>query len=135
MEISVIGEKAIALFTRRGRSLLLCVQTTLWFSTTLSNRFGVAIHIFVTQSQWHLTITETGNTTYQATCMTSNTSTAVRRPAGNFLFSANPFLGCVPLAFSGDASTSVTHQAVTLDCAVKVRWALRLPKGNFVFTS
>ncbi|MEH1854069.1 MAG: hypothetical protein V7L11_20875 [Nostoc sp.] len=43
MEISLIGEKAIALFTRRGRSPLLCVQRTLWFSTTLSKRFGVAI--------------------------------------------------------------------------------------------
>ncbi|MBW4458238.1 MAG: hypothetical protein KME55_39720, partial [Nostoc indistinguendum CM1-VF10] len=26
------------------RSLLLCVQTTLWFRTTLSKRFGVAIY-------------------------------------------------------------------------------------------
>ncbi|MEA5628104.1 hypothetical protein [Nostoc sp. UHCC 0251] len=41
--ISVIGEKAIALFTRQGRLPLLCVQTTLWFGTTLSKRFGVAI--------------------------------------------------------------------------------------------
>ncbi|MDZ8035916.1 hypothetical protein [Nostoc sp. DedSLP04] len=41
-------------------------------------------------------------------------------PAGNFLFSANPFPICVPIAFSGCTSASVTHQAVTLDCAVKV---------------
>ncbi|MBN3905629.1 MAG: hypothetical protein HWQ35_03320 [Nostoc sp. NMS1] len=77
-------------------------------------------HIFVTQSQWHLSITETGDTAYQATCTTSNASTTVRRPAGNFLFSANPFPYCVPLAFSGCASASVTYQAVTLDCAVMV---------------
>ncbi|WP_229500546.1 hypothetical protein [Nostoc mirabile] len=38
-----IGIKAIAEFCRHTRSPLLCVQTTLWFSTTLSNRFGVAI--------------------------------------------------------------------------------------------
>ncbi|MBD2249117.1 hypothetical protein [Nostoc sp. FACHB-888] len=53
--------------------------------------------------------------------MASKASTAVRRPAGNFLFSANPFPGCVPLAFSGCASASVTHQAVTLDSLVKIR--------------
>nr|WP_322714602.1 hypothetical protein [Nostoc sp. ChiSLP03a]MDZ8215855.1 hypothetical protein [Nostoc sp. ChiSLP03a] len=70
----------------------------------------------MTQSQWHLSDTKTGNTAYQA----SKASTAVRRTAGNFLFSANPFPCCVPLAFSGCASASVTHQAVTLDCAVKV---------------
>ncbi|MBE9036035.1 hypothetical protein [aff. Roholtiella sp. LEGE 12411] len=45
------------------------------------------------------------------------------RPAGNFLLSANPFPGCVPLTFSGCASASVTHQAVTLDYAVKVQIA------------
>ncbi|MBW4425217.1 MAG: hypothetical protein KME50_12375 [Nostoc desertorum CM1-VF14] len=44
--------------------------------------------------------------------MTSNASTAVRRPAGNFLLSANPFPGCVPLAFSGCASASAIHQSV-----------------------
>ncbi|WP_190916722.1 hypothetical protein [Nostoc sp. FACHB-892] len=115
----MIGEKAIALFTRRGRSPLLCVQTTLWFRTTLSNLIWRS-HIFVTQSQWHLSGTKTGDTAYQATCTTLNASTAVRRPVGNFLFSANPFPCCVPLAFSGCASASVTHQAVTLDCAVKV---------------
>ncbi|WP_267145375.1 hypothetical protein [Nostoc commune] len=37
------GEKAIAEFSRHERSLLLYVQTTLWFSTTLSKKFGVAI--------------------------------------------------------------------------------------------
>ncbi|MBD2565896.1 MULTISPECIES: hypothetical protein [Nostoc] len=77
-------------------------------------------HIFATQSQWHLSNTKTGDTAYQATCMTSNASNIVRRPAGNFLFSANPFPCCVPLAFSGCASASVAPQAVTLDCAVKV---------------
>jgi hypothetical protein len=75
----------------------------------------------VAQNQWHLSITETGDTAYQATCTTSSASTAVCRPAGNLLFSANPFPDCVPLTFSGDASASVTHQAVTLDCAVKVQ--------------
>ncbi|MEA5503918.1 hypothetical protein VB735_12510 [Halotia wernerae UHCC 0503] len=43
-----------------------------------------------------------------------------RRPADNLLFGANPFPGCVPLTFSGCASASATHQAVTLDYAVKV---------------
>jgi hypothetical protein len=70
----------------------------------------------VAQSQWHLSNTKTGNTAYQATCTTSKASTAVRRPAGNFLFSAISIPGCVPLAFSGCASASVTPQAVTLDC-------------------
>ncbi|WP_375515883.1 hypothetical protein [uncultured Nostoc sp.] len=43
LEIPLVwGKKAIAVFTRRGRSLLLCVQTTLWFTATLSKRFGVA---------------------------------------------------------------------------------------------
>lgn len=73
-------------------------------------------HIFATQSQWHLSDTKTGDTAYQATCTTSNASTAVRRPAGNFLFSANPFPICVPIAFSGCASASVSSQSVTLDC-------------------
>ncbi len=72
------------------------------------------------QSQWHLSDTKTGDTAYQATCMASKVLTAVRRPAGNFLFSANPFPICVPLAFSGCASASVVPQAVTLDCAVMV---------------
>jgi len=54
---------------------------------------------------------------------------------GNYLLSANPFPGCVPIAFSGCASASVIYQAVTLDCAVKVRWALRLPKGNHLLFS
>lgn len=44
------------------------------------------------------------------------TLNAVCRPADNFLLSANPFPGCVPLAFSGVASASVAPQAVTLDC-------------------
>ncbi|MCC2692874.1 hypothetical protein [Nodularia sp. LEGE 04288] len=35
----------------------------------------------------------------------------------------------VPLAFSGCASASITHQAVTLDYAVKVLWSLGLPRG------
>lgn len=77
-------------------------------------------HIFVAQSQWHLSNTKTGDTAYQAMCMASNASIAVRRPADNFLLSANPFPCCVPLAFSGCASASVAPQAVTLDCAVKV---------------
>jgi hypothetical protein len=53
-------------------------------------------HIFLTQSQWHLSITETGDTAYQATCTTLNALTVVCRPAGNFLFSANPFPAVYP---------------------------------------
>ncbi|MBD2536754.1 hypothetical protein H6G97_48945 [Nostoc flagelliforme FACHB-838] len=60
------------------------MQTTLWFSTTLSNLIWRS-HIFAAQSQWHLSDTNTGDTAYQATCTTSNASTVVRRPAGNFL--------------------------------------------------
>ncbi|ACC85129.1 hypothetical protein [Nostoc punctiforme] len=70
----------------------------------------------MTQSQWHLSDTKTGDTAYQATCTTSNASNAVCRPAGDFLFSAISISGCVPLAFSGVASASVAPQAVTLDC-------------------
>ncbi|MEH1783337.1 MAG: hypothetical protein V7L26_30455 [Nostoc sp.] len=67
----------------------------------------------MTQSQWHLSDTKTGDTAYQATC---TASTPVRRPAGNFLLSAISIPGCVPLAFSGCASALVAPQAVTLDC-------------------
>ncbi|WP_335030318.1 hypothetical protein [Nostoc sp.] len=34
-------------------------------------------HIFAAQSQWHLSNTKTGDTTYQATCTASKASTAV----------------------------------------------------------
>ncbi|WP_146110887.1 hypothetical protein [Nostoc sp. 'Peltigera membranacea cyanobiont' N6] len=68
-----------------------------------------------------MSCTKTGDTAYQATCTTSDASTVVRRPAGNFLLSAISIPGCVPLAFSGCASASVAPQAVTLDCAVKVQ--------------
>ncbi|WP_322691972.1 hypothetical protein [Nostoc sp. DedSLP04] len=42
----MIGEKAIAEVVQTERSPLSCVQTTLWFSTTLSKRFGVAINSY-----------------------------------------------------------------------------------------
>ncbi|MBD2536486.1 hypothetical protein H6G97_47320 [Nostoc flagelliforme FACHB-838] len=43
MEISLIGEKAIAYFLRVGGRLCYVCKKTLWFGTTLSKRFGVAI--------------------------------------------------------------------------------------------
>ncbi|QFS51733.1 hypothetical protein GXM_09227 [Nostoc sphaeroides CCNUC1] len=39
----MIGEKAIAQFARRGDRFCYVCKLTLWFSTTLSTRFGVAI--------------------------------------------------------------------------------------------
>ncbi|MHC5756075.1 MAG: hypothetical protein ACYTXF_36745 [Nostoc sp.] len=45
LEIPLVwGKKAIAEFGRRSDRLLLYVQTTLWFTATLSNCFGVASH-------------------------------------------------------------------------------------------
>ncbi|WP_339394274.1 hypothetical protein [Nostoc sp. UHCC 0870] len=53
----------------------------------------------------------------------TDTASDASRLVGNFFIHANPFPGCVPLTFSGCASASVTHQAVTLDYAVMVQIA------------
>ncbi|YAF98942.1 MAG: hypothetical protein AB3A66_28495 (plasmid) [Nodularia sp. CChRGM 3473] len=103
------------MFTRHGRSPFDLHETTLWFThNALTKLWRSHNSLLLTSGQEH----------YQTRGTIARRQIHLQMPVVLLiiLIHANPFPDCVLLAFSGCTSASVTSQAVTLDCAVKVLW-------------